>query len=93
MTRTKGETKRAAAVVTVKDLEREFGIEGRKLRLILRRLGLKAPEIKQTGFGPRAKYEWDADSKDLAKLRKAIKEALETRGKKATEDEEGEDEE
>lgn len=89
----------APAVVTIKDLEKEFGVEGRKIRILIRGLGLKAPEVKQEGFGPKAKYEWAADSKELAKIRKAIKDSAAAASKKAEEadaddeDEDGEDEE
>ena len=65
------------SIVTIKNLSDEFGLEARKLRIIIRGLGLKAPEVVgAVGFGPRAKYEWSADSKELAKIRKAIQMAL-----------------
>lgn len=63
-------------LVTVNDLAEEYGVEGRKIRIIIRGLGMKAPAVEgQEGFGPRAKYEWAESSKDLKKIRKAIEEA------------------
>ena len=46
-----------AKVVGITDLEGEFGIQGRTIRQVLRRAGLKAPETGVEGFGPRARYE------------------------------------
>lgn len=63
--------------VTLKDLEKEFGLEGRIIRAFIRKLGFKAPAVEgAVGFGPKAKYEWAADSADLATIRKAIKESI-----------------
>ena len=64
------------ATVTVSDLAEETGMEGRKIRMVIRGLGMKAPAIEgQEGFGPRAKYEWKEGDKDLKKIRKAIEDA------------------
>ncbi len=67
-------TAEAAGVVTIKDLAEEFGIEGAKIRAHLRAKGYKAPEIEQVGFGPKARYEWAADSKELVEIRKTLSE-------------------
>lgn len=66
-------------IVTVADLAEEFGVEARVVRAFIRSLGFKAPAVEGTEgkFGPRAKYEWDADSKELAQIRKAWKEKQE----------------
>jgi len=62
-------------IVTVSDLAEESGMEGRKIRVVIRGLGMKAPAVEGAeGFGPRAKYEWAEGSKDLTKIRKALKE-------------------
>lgn len=80
MAKEKKEKKAKAAsadgVVTVADLAEEFGVEPRVVRAFIRGLGFKAPAVENTEgkFGPRAKYEWDADSKELAQIRKAWKE-------------------
>src|SRR3990167_6139629 len=50
--------------ITVKDLEDEFNLDGKKIRGIIRSLGFKAPATKTEGFGAKAKYEWASDSKD-----------------------------
>lgn len=75
---TEKDTKKATAAsdngkVTVKHLAEEFGTEGRIVRAFIRSLGMKAPEADtpEGTFGPRNKYEWDHDHKDLAKIRKA----------------------
>lgn len=60
--------------ITVAALAQKFEVEARVLRQFIRAQGFKAPETKQEGFGPRAKYEWEADSKEL----KAIITAWET---------------
>ena len=70
--------KKAKKIVTVADLAEEFGMEGRKIRVVVRGLGMKAPAVEGAeGFGPRAKYEWPESSKDLKTIRKALKEAAE----------------
>lgn len=76
-------TKKAAAEVekiTVADLSEQLGTDARTLRQFIRGLGLKAPEVKQEGFGPRAKYEWDADSKELKQILKAWDERQQAAG-------------
>lgn len=88
----------AAATVTVKDLEQEFGLPGKVIRQVIRtKVGLRAPAIEQEGFGPRAKYEWEEGSKELAKVRAALEEHLNAmqvkRAAEAAEDDEAEDEE
>lgn len=100
-------TKSTGAKVTIKDLCLEYGVEGKDLRALLRANGFKAPEIaREPGvFGPKAKYEWDADSADLKKIRTLVESTLENdeeeattpaapkaKGKKATEIEVEEDE-
>jgi hypothetical protein len=57
--------------ITVGMLSEQLGVEPRILRQFIRAQGFKAPEVKQEGFGPRAKYEWDADSKELKTIIKA----------------------
>lgn len=62
-----------AKLVTVKDLAEEFGMEARVIRQILRSAGHRAPAIEgQTGFGPKAKYQWPEGSEEI----KAIRESL-----------------
>ena len=72
-------TTKAAGTVTIKMLCEEYQVEAKDLRALIRKEGFKAPEIpRQKGeFGPRAKYEWPADSPDLAKIRKAVEKVLE----------------
>lgn len=100
--------KKKVTTVTVADLADEFGIDGRKIRMAIRASGRKAPEVKdQEGFGPRARYEWKSNSKELkeirnlleelaAKEKKAIKKTKKSKKKEedesTTEDEEEEDE-
>ena len=69
----------ATGTVTIKMLCEEYQVEAKDLRALIRKEGFKAPEIpRQKGeFGPRAKYEWAADSPDLAKIRKAVEKVLE----------------
>lgn len=62
--------------VAVKELAAEFGVEGRIIRVILRKLGLRAPHLEGQGFGPHAKYEWPADSPELADIRTKIQAEL-----------------
>ena len=68
--------KKEAAVVTIADLAAEYELEGKEVRAVARKIGLKATPCEQDGFGPKAKYQWDADSEELADLRKAIEEKL-----------------
>ncbi|MHA2067680.1 MAG: hypothetical protein ACXABY_25240 [Candidatus Thorarchaeota archaeon] len=73
-----------AKVVTVADLAEEYGIEGRKIRMVIRGLGMSAPKVEGAeGFGPKSKYEWPESSKDLKKIRKALEEAAAEDKKKA----------
>jgi len=72
MTKTK-----EAKVITIRDLEKETGLDSKKIRLVARRLGLKAPETGVEGFGPRKKYGWEEGSKELKQLRKALAEGEE----------------
>lgn len=60
------------SIVTIQDLVDEYGIKPNKLRALIRKLGFKAPPTEQEGFGPRTKYEWASNSKDLDKIRKAL---------------------
>lgn len=59
-------------IVTVADLAEEFGLPASRLRAILRRAGLRAPETDVVGFGPKAKYEWAAGSKELGQVKKLL---------------------
>lgn len=59
-------------VVTVKDLVNETGLDGKRIRGIIRSLGFRAPATGAEGMAPRFKYEWAADSKKLAKIREAL---------------------
>lgn len=68
--------KKEVAVVTVADLAAEYELEGKEVRAVARKIGLKATPCETEGFGPKAKYQWDADSEELADLRKAIEEKL-----------------
>lgn len=69
-------TKKEETVVTIADLAAEYEIEGKEVRAVARKIGLKATPCEQDGFGPKSKYQWDADSEELADLRKAIEEKL-----------------
>lgn len=62
--------------VTVKDLAEEFKMDAKELRAVIRGAGFKAPSVDRPAgtFGPKARYEWPADSEDLKKIRAAIKE-------------------
>ena len=71
------EAKASGKIVTIKDLCEEYEVDPRKLRAFLRSKGFNAPEIKQEGFGPRSKYEWDEKSPELKKIRALINESLE----------------
>ncbi len=72
----KGKAKKndESKMVTIKDLAEEFGVEAKDIRAFIRSLGIKAPPTGEAGFGPKAKYEWASNSKELAKIRKAWKE-------------------
>ena len=63
----------AAKTITVKDLAEEFGMEARVIRQILRSAGHRAPAIEgQTGFGPKAKYQWPEGSEEIKAIRKIL---------------------
>ena len=81
MAKAKAKVKSTAAVedkiITVKDLAEEFGWDVKKIRVILRSKGHKAPIIEdRVGFGPRAKYEWKEGSPELAAIKESLTEAL-----------------
>ena len=69
-----------ATVVGITDLEKEFGLQGRTIRQVLRKAGLKAPETGIKGFGPRARYEWVEGSKELKQVRSILKEFVSSNG-------------
>ena len=72
--------KTAAAMVRVPDLEKEFGLQGRTIRQVLRKAGLKAPETGIEGFGPSARYEWTEGSEELKQVRSILKEFVASEG-------------
>lgn len=62
-----------AKLITVKDLAEEFGLEAKQIRVILRSAGYRAPAIEgQTGFGPKAKYQWPEGSEEIKAVRKSL---------------------
>lgn len=65
-------SKASGSKVTVADLAAEYGLEGRRIRMAIRAMGIKAPEVPQDGFGPKSKYEWTSGSKELKKIRTEI---------------------
>ncbi len=67
-------------VVGVPDLEKEFGLQGRTIRTVLRRAGLKAPETGIESFGPKARYEWTEGSKELTQVRSILREFAASKG-------------
>jgi hypothetical protein len=69
--------KDAKEIITVKDLVTEFDMDGKKIRRIIRNLNYKAPSTGDTGFGAKARYEWEPNSKILAKIKAALNEELE----------------
>jgi len=81
-------------MVTVTDLAAEFNCEAREIRVLLRANGMKAPavEAQEGKFGPRAKYQWKEGSKELAEVKRLIKEALEAGEEEADDADEGETE-
>lgn len=70
--------------IRITDLEKEFGLQGRTIRQVLRKAGLKAPETGIEGFGPRARYEWTEDSEELEKVRSILKEFVASKGKRTS---------
>ena len=66
---------KTTTVVGITDLEKEFGLQGRTIRQVLRKTGLKAPETGVEGFGPRARYEWMEGSEELKQVRSILKDA------------------
>jgi len=89
-TKTKG-----AKTITVKDLQAEYPqLQAHQIRQVIRSLGLRAPELKGVeGFGPRKRYEWDENDKDLEKIRKALDEYIASREESAASEEDEELEE
>ena len=71
---------KTATVVRITDLEKEFGLQGRVIRQVLRKVGLKAPETGIEGFGPRARYEWTEGSKELKQVRSILQEFVSSKG-------------
>jgi len=69
---------KAKEVTTVKiaDIAAKYELEPRQLRAFIRTLGIRAPEVKQEGFGPRARYEWLSDSKELKQIIDALEAKL-----------------
>jgi len=67
-------------IVQVSDLEREFGLQGRVIRQVLRKAGLKAPKTEIEGFGPKARYEWAEGSEELKQIRSILQEFVSSRG-------------
>ncbi len=67
-------------IVQVSDLEREFGLQGRVIRQVLRKAGLKAPKTGVEGFGPRARYEWTEGSEELKQIRSILKGFVSSKG-------------
>lgn len=64
-----------AAPVTIAQLAEQFGIEGRVLRMKLRKAGFSAPAIPDSeGFGPKKKYEFTPGTEDYAKVIAIIEE-------------------
>ena len=66
-------------IVQVSDLEREFGLQGRVIRQVLRKAGLKAPKTEIEGFGPKARYEWAEGSEELKQIRSILQEFVSSR--------------
>lgn len=84
--------------ITIQDLEAEYKIPAKQIRVLLRKEGFSAPKLDGAeGFGPKTKYEWDSDSKDLEKIDKILTAFLSNppvkRGKKKAEEVEENDEE
>ena len=71
---------KTATIVGITDLEKEFGLQGRTIRQVLRKAGLKAPETGIEGFGPRARYEWKEGSEELKQVRSILKEFVSSKG-------------
>ena len=66
-------SKATPTVVGIKDLEEKYGQEGKVIRQQLRKAGFSAPSIAGAeGFGPRSRYEWEAGSKELAKVEEVL---------------------
>ena len=68
--------KKEETVVTIADLAAEYELEGKEVRAVARKIGLKATPCEQDGFGPKSKYQWHPNSEELSDLRKAIEEKL-----------------
>ena len=63
-------------LVFVPDLAEEFDLTPAEIRRVLRAAGLRAPETKVEGFGPRAKYQWEQGSKGLKQVKAVLEEYL-----------------
>jgi hypothetical protein len=83
MAKTKTKAKAAkvakATMIGIPELEKEFGMDGRKIRATIRSLGFSAPQVDRTEgtFGPKAKYQFAEGSKELVKIREALRKAKE----------------
>lgn len=86
--------KTPAGMVTVKELEAEFGIAATSIRQIIRATGLRAPkaETEPGTFGPRTKYQWPEGSEELAKIKEAIQAAIDAEDNENSEEDGGEEE-
>ena len=67
-------SKDSTGKITVADLAAEYGKEPKIIRIAIRAAGLRAPELpKEEGtFGPKAKYEWAPESKELEQVYEAV---------------------
>jgi len=81
------------AKIRITDLEKEFGLQARTIRQVLRKAGLKAPETGNEGFGPRARYEWTEGSEELQQVRSVLKEFVSRRASRTKQEVELEEEE
>jgi hypothetical protein len=64
--------KAAPKIITISDLEEEFAMHARRIRMKLRNAGFSAPAVENanpTEFGPRNKYQWEEGSEELNKVR------------------------
>lgn len=64
------------SLVNVSHLSKKFGLDPKKVRAIIRGLGYNAPPVKEpqpNNFGPKNKYEFDKNSKELKEIEKALK--------------------
>ena len=63
-------------VVTINDLIERYGMDGKKIRRIVRNCGYKAPETHTQGFGAKARYEFDPNSKVYKDIISALDEEV-----------------